>query len=257
MLQIAHRRIGSGSATTVMLRRVRMEQGRRMNDSSEWNADVLVVVPAHNESGVIGPVVEDLAVQFPNVLVIDDGSADATGQVAAQAGAKVAYHLINLGQGGALITGFKVASALPRINWVVTFDADGQHRVEDAVAMLELARSDQLDVVLGTRFGEGTSDASAVKRFVLRLATVYTRWSTGLSVTDTHNGLRVLSRQVAEGIVIRDRGMGHASDILDFIAHTNLNWQEHPVHIAYTDYSTAKGQSMFNALNIIFDRWVR
>lgn len=224
---------------------------------STLNSDVIVVVPAHNEAEVIGPLIARLISVFPNVLVVDDGSTDDTGSIASASGARVAQHLFNLGQGGALITGFKVAAALNHIRWVVTFDADGQHQVEDAAAMLDLGRREGLDIVLGTRFGEGTSDATFTKRAMLRMATVYTRWSTGIDVTDTHNGLRVLRREVAQGIVIRDRGMGHASDILDYVASNNLKWCEQPVHIAYTEYSRSKGQSMFNALNIMFDRWVR
>ena len=232
-----------------------------MRDAGDTEAqefmDVLVVVPAHNESTVIANTVTDLRRSFPYVLVVDDGSGDGTGQIAQSAGAEVAKHLLNLGQGGALITGFRIAAQLPQLSWVVTFDADGQHRVSDAVAMVRKAREENLEVVLGTRFGEGSSEASLAKRALLRMATRYTRWTTGLKVTDTHNGLRVLSRSVAGRMVIRDRGMGHASDILDFIAHHEVAWAEMPIHIHYTEYSRSKGQSMSNAVNLVTDRWLR
>ena len=111
-----------------------------MGDASEAQAqefrDVLVVVPAHNEGTVIADTVTDLLRSFPHVLVIDDGSGDGTGQIAQSAGAEVAKHLLNLGQGGALLTGFRIAAQLPLLNWVVTFDADGQHRVSDAAGVL-------------------------------------------------------------------------------------------------------------------------
>ena len=100
-------------------------------------SDVLVIVPAHNEATVIFDVVSGLRKTFTHVLVVDDGSGDGTAQIAESAGAEVAKHLLNLGQGGALLTGFRIASQLPRIKWVVTFDADGQHRVSDAAAMVE------------------------------------------------------------------------------------------------------------------------
>lgn len=220
-------------------------------------ADVLVIVPAYNEAGVIADVVADLRRTFPHVLVVDDGSTDETGTASRRAGARVARHLINLGQGGGLITGFRIAAQLPTFSWVVTFDADGQHAVSDAAAMVDHGREKQLDIVLGTRFGEGSSNASRGKRILLRLATWYTRLSTGLPVTDTHNGLRALTTDLAGRISIRDRGMGHASDILDYVATHDVKWEEIPVHIAYTEYSRAKGQSMTNAVNIVFDRWVR
>lgn len=220
-------------------------------------SDVLVIVPAHNEATVIFDVVSGLRKTFTHVLVVDDGSGDGTAQIAESAGAEVAKHLLNLGQGGALLTGFRIASQLPRIKWVVTFDADGQHRVSDAAAMVEEARSKDLEVVLGTRFGEGSSEASFAKRTLLKMATRYTRFSTGLKVTDTHNGLRVMTSSLAGRMVITDRGMGHASDILDYIAHHKVAWAEMPIHVHYTEYSRSKGQSMSNAVNLVTDRWLR
>ena len=78
-------------------------QATQADDAARY-ADVLVIVPAFNEATAIGAVVADLRSQFPNVLVIDDGSTDDTTQVAQEAGAQVARHLVNIGQGGALDT---------------------------------------------------------------------------------------------------------------------------------------------------------
>ena len=231
-------------------------QTEQAGDQSRYS-DVLVIIPAFNEATAIGAVVTDLRRQFPNILVIDDGSTDDTSQVAKEAGAHIARHLVNIGQGGALDTGFQVAARMPRFSWVVTFDADGQHRVSDAAAMVDAGREQGVDIVLGTRFGDGSSNASTLKRAVLRAGTRYTRWTTGLAVTDTHNGLRALTTDLARRIELEDRGMGHASDILDFIAHHDVSWIEVPIHIEYTDYSKSKGQSMTNAVKILFDRWLR
>ena len=228
----------------------------QVGDTDRYS-DVLVVVPAFNEATAIGDVITDLRHQFPYVLVVDDGSTDDTTQVAEQAGAHIARHLVNIGQGGALETGFQVASRIPRFSWVITFDADGQHQVSDAARMVDTGREEGVDIVLGTRFGEGSSNASGFKRLLLKAATRYTRWTTGLAVTDTHNGLRAMTTDLARRIKIEDRGMGHASDILDFVAHNDVSWVEMPIHIEYTEYSKAKGQSMTNAVNILFDRWLR
>ncbi len=228
-----------------------------LGDSQPEYGDVLVIVPAFEEGAVISEVVANLLVTFPNVLVVDDGSGDDTGERAKSAGAHVARHLVNIGQGGALQTGFRVAGQLPQFSWVVTFDADGQHRVEDAARLVDRGREKNLDVVLGTRFGEGSSNATRSKRMLLHLATFYTRLSSGLAVTDTHNGLRAMTVDVARNMKIEDRGMGHASDILDYVSSRDVAWEEVPIHIEYTDYSKAKGQSMTNAINILFDRWLR
>lgn len=228
-----------------------------MSDNCADTSDVLVLIPAYNEQSIIGEVVTELRAAFPLVMVVDDGSKDGTQQAAQGAGAFVVRHALNIGQGGSLATGFRVVAQMPSVRWVVTFDADGQHRVEDALGMLDMARREGLDVVLGSRFNGGSSDAGWAKRSLLRAATAYTRMSTGLPVSDTHNGLRVLAAALAPKIAIKDFGMGHATDILEYIAGHDVNWGEYPVHIRYTDYSKAKGQSMSNAVNIVFDRWVR
>ena len=76
-------------------------------------------------------------------------------------------------------------------------------------------------------------------------------------MTDTHNGLRAMSRGFVEGLNIRERGMGHATEILDHVSKSGARWVEVPVHIRYTDYSKAKGQPMINSVNIIFDSLFR
>ena len=228
-----------------------------MTDEGADTGDVLVLIAAYNEGTVVGEVVTELRSAFPRVLVVDDGSNDDTQQAAESAGAFVVRHMLNIGQGGALTTGLRVMESLPDVRWVVTFDADGQHRVEDALEMVAKARRERLDIVLGSRFNGGGSNASQAKLLLLRAATAYTRASTGLPVTDTHNGLRVLSADLARKIAIQDFGMGHATDILEYVAEHDVKWAEFPVTIRYTDYSKAKGQSMSNAVNILFDRWVR
>ena len=93
--------------------------------------------------------------------------------------------------------------------WVVTFDADGQHRPEDAMALVARARKGDVDVVLGTRFGEGMPvEAGRGKQLLLRLAIIYTRAETKMPLTDAHNGLRALHRDFLQTLRIRDRGMG-------------------------------------------------
>jgi polyprenyl-phospho-N-acetylgalactosaminyl synthase len=226
-------------------------------DETDSNADVAVVIPAYNESTVIGEVVAGVRAKFPLVILVDDGSIDGTGQAARSAGARIVRHGVNLGQGAALRTGIAAAMRLPRVQWIVTFDADGQHQPEDAASLIERARQGDVDIVLGTRFGGQQVEAGPAKRMLLKAALVYTRAETKLPLTDTHNGLRAMSRGFAEGLTIRERGMGHATEILDHVSKSGARWVEVPVHIRYTDYSKAKGQPMINSVNIIFDSLFR
>lgn len=216
--------------------------------------DVVVVVPMYNEEQVIAAVVSDLREEFSRIVCVDDGSSDASAETARLAGATVVRHPLNLGQGAALQTGIQYALRTSA-GYVVTFDADGQHRVADAVAMLDLARSQAVDVVLGSRFMKRKLNPSMplLRRQVLRAALLFTRVTTGLPLTDTHNGLRVLTCSAARRITITMHGMAHASEILAILAREKMSYVEAPISVEYTEYSLAKGQSSLNAVNIIFD----
>ena len=217
------------------------------------NADVCVIVPAFNESTVIASTVSDLRTVFGRVVVVDDGSSDNTAELALAAGASVLRHPINRGQGAALQTGFTYFLHQTPADLCVTFDGDGQHRVEDALAMVERARADNLDVVLASRFLGRTEDMPRSRRLLLRAAIRFSRMATGLPLTDTHNGLRVLSRNALRRIRLTHDRMAYATELEASISRHGLTWAEVPTTVVYTDYSTAKGQTNTNAINILFD----
>jgi glycosyltransferase involved in cell wall biosynthesis len=207
----------------------------------------------YNEATVIGSVITGLLPEFPNVVCVDDGSSDGSVEAALAAGATVIRHPINLGQGASLQTGFDFALSDPEMTEVVTFDADGQHQVADAVGMVGKLRADGLDVVIGSRFLDDRTRMTALKRGTLRLAAFYTRLTTGLALTDAHNGLRVIDRGLLERIRLRQNRMAHASELIDQIGGDKARWAEYPTHIVYTDYSKAKGQSVLNSINILVE----
>lgn len=227
------------------------ETGRPATD------DVWLVIPLFNEAQVIGDVIRNARESFPNVVVVDDGSADDGAHEAAAAGAVVVRHPVNLGQGAALQTGFEYALSRPTMRWAVTFDADGQHQVDDVLVMLEKARSEDLDVVFGSRFLDDRTEAGFLKRLVLKTAVGYTNLSTGTRLTDAHNGLRVLSREVVSRVDITQNRMAHASELVAQIGDMGVRYGESPVHILYTDYSRSKGQSLWNSVNILADLMFR
>jgi polyprenyl-phospho-N-acetylgalactosaminyl synthase len=217
------------------------------------HVDVTVVVPALNEEMRVGKVVSDLRERFGRVVVVDDGSVDGTATLARAAGAEVVSHPSNLGQGAALQTGFAYALRDPDMSFVVTFDSDGQHRVEDALSLLGTARRTGVDVVLGSRFLAPGAAMPGSRRLVLKAGIAFTRATTRLPVTDTHNGLRVLNRRALEKIDLTLSNMAHASQLLGLIAKHDLTWTEEPVVIDYADPTRRAGQSNVNALNIVFD----
>lgn len=212
-----------------------------------------VVVPMYNEAEMIGTVVSHLLETFPHIVCVDDGSSDSSARVAEAAGAHVVRHPINLGQGASLQTGFEYALLDPAMSEIVTFDADGQHQVEDASEMVSRLRAENLDIVIGSRFLDTRTQLSPAKRIVLRTAARYTRLTTGMALTDAHNGLRVLSSGLAARISLKQNRMAHASELIDQIGELEARWSEHPTHIVYSDYSRAKGQSLLNAINILVE----
>jgi glycosyltransferase involved in cell wall biosynthesis len=206
------------------------------------NNDTVVVVPVFSEAPVIAQVIAELSQYFPNIYCIDDGSPDGSGDIAKKSGAHVVWHPMNFGQGAALQTGIEAGLENPEIKYFVTFDGDGQQ---------------EFDVVFGSRFLDERTELTAAKRVVLKLAVSYTNALTGLKLTDAHNGLRAFNRNVASWINLSHNGMAHATEIVNQISKGDFRYCERPVHIVYTDYSKAKGQSLWNSVNILFDLILR
>jgi glycosyltransferase involved in cell wall biosynthesis len=219
--------------------------------------DTWVVIPLYNEEEVIAGVIVDVLAQFPQVVCVDDGSTDGSVAAAVAAGARVVRHPFNLGQGAALQTGFQFALADPEMKYVVTFDADGQHQISDAAGMVERLRAGEADVVFGSRFLDDRSKPNFAKKMVLRAAVGYTNITTNTRLTDAHNGLRAISRPVVAQLDITQNRMAHASELVAQIGASKASYVEHPVHILYTDYSKAKGQSLWNSINILADLMLR
>jgi polyprenyl-phospho-N-acetylgalactosaminyl synthase len=217
---------------------------------------ISLVIAAYNEARVIAGVVAGVIHAGYDVVVVDDGSSDRTRDLAAAAGAVVIRHPINLGQGAALQTGIEFALR-QGADIVVTFDADGQHRIADAARLVAALHTHGADFALGSRFLGGAVNQPLSRRILLRLATLFTRLTTGLSVTDTHNGLRAMTRRGAGAIGLKQNRMAHASEILHQIADSGLKFVEVPVTIEYSAYSLEKGQSMGDALVILTDLFAR
>ena len=162
--------------------------------------DVWIVVPAFNEASVIGDVIADVRSVFDHIVCVDDGSKDDTGDIALRAGAHVVRHPVNLGQGAAIQTGVEYARRQPGAQVFATFDADGQHRLKDVIAMIDRLSTEDVDMVVGTRFAEpSVSKPPLVKRILLRAAAWLSPTSRQLGLTDAHNGLRVFNKKVADG----------------------------------------------------------
>ena len=211
---------------------------------------VVAVIPAYNEERTIFDVVRDVRKHVDEVIVVDDGSSDDTLYCAKKGGAIVCSHFINRGQGAALETG-KVAAIKRGAKIIVHYDADGQFLPEEIKSMVSPIAEGKAEVTLGTRFVKSNIPFS--KRFFLKGAILLTQATSGLKLTDTHNGFRALTSEAASKINIRHNRMAHASEILDKVGRAKLRYLEVPVTVKYFSTSVRRRQSLPDYLKILFD----
>jgi glycosyltransferase involved in cell wall biosynthesis len=233
------------------------KQKKQMAKSlSQRRGSTWIVIPAYNEAQAIADVVADARRTGHHVVVVDDGSVDLTADVAARARAVVVRHPVNLGQGAALQTGITFALS-QGADFIVSFDADGQHRADEIATLLDALATHGADFALGSRFLGQATNIPTSRRLLLQAATWFTRVTTGLAVTDAHNGLRGMTRRGASRINLRQNRMAHASEFLDQIASSGLAYVEVPVTIDYSRYSLGKGQRSSAAIDILLDLYAR
>jgi glycosyltransferase involved in cell wall biosynthesis len=218
-------------------------------------AGTFAVVPAFNEGERLGRTLRRLsAVGVPSV-VVDDGSADDTVTVARAHTPYVLRHSINRGQGAALQTGIEFALRQGAA-YIVTFDADGQHRVEDLGPLLAPIVAGEVEITLGSRFRGKAVSIPPLRRLTLALGVLFTRTVSRVVVTDAHNGLRAFSRRAASLMDITNDRMAHASELIDIVRRSGLPFCEVPVTVRYSRKTLAKGQSLRGAARIVFDYFV-
>ncbi len=213
---------------------------------------VTVVIPAYNEAARLPEVLRGLLAQgFNELVVVDDGSSDNTSQVAASAGATVLRHAINRGQGAALETGNEYCRR-SGASVVVHFDADGQFNPADIAGAIQALNDNQVDVVLGSRFLDSRSQLPWSKRYILLpLSRLMERWLTGIRLSDSQNGFRVLSRRALEDITLTQDRMAHNSELIATLKKKQLSFVEHPVEVRYHRY----GLGVVGGFKIISD-WI-
>ncbi len=216
---------------------------------------VFVVIPSYNEAQVIVATMKPLIVAGYQVVLVDDCSTDNTREVM-RGVPQVHYvrHPVNLGQGAALQTGMEYACR-NGAEFVIHFDADGQHDAAGIPAMLEPILAGRADITMGTRFKrkEDIDAIPAARRNVLRVAILANAVVTGMWLTDAHCGFRALNRLALSKIHFTENRMAHATEILSIIRREKLRLEEVPVHIVYTEHSRMKGQSSWNSINILMD----
>jgi len=213
---------------------------------------VITVIPAFNEEKTIGKVLDDVKNYCDNIIVVDDGSVDRTFEIAKQYGVKVIRHIINRGLGAALGTGIKVAF-LDNADYIITFDADGQHRGEDIPRLVKTAEEGSFDVVIGSRLID-SKGMPLTRRLANWTGNFVTYFLFGIWVTDSQSGLRLFNRKSAEVLNLKSNRMEVSSEIIKEIKVNNLKFKEIPIKAIYTDYSLSKptGQGFIMGLKTLW-----
>jgi glycosyltransferase involved in cell wall biosynthesis len=221
-------------------------------------SQVFVVIPTYNEGAVLASTIRGLLPYGYSIVVVDDGSSDGTGGILKSWPIHYLRHPVNLGQGAALQTGMDYALA-EGAEYVVHFDADGQHPAGRIADLLEPIRGGECDVAVGSRFldAENCKLIPLGRRILLRGAVVVSGLLTNVWLSDAHNGFRALSRSAAMTIRFSENGFAHATEFLDEVRRARLQLREVSAAIRYTDYSRAKGQGASNSLNILIDVLLR
>jgi glycosyltransferase involved in cell wall biosynthesis len=197
-------------------------------------ARVIAVIPAYNEERFIGSVVLKACRHTDQVVVVDDGSTDATAQLAEAAGAIVVRHHHNRGKGHALNSGFKKACDL-EADIVVTLDADGQHQPDELPRVIWPVRAGQADLVVGSRYIRPGLPVPRHRVWGHRLFNLLTNLASGVTVTDSQSGFRAFSRPAAEALIFSAAGFSVESEMQLQARTFGLRVQEVPITVRYDD----------------------
>lgn len=226
---------------------------------------VCIVLPTWNEAEVIAEVVKEAVKTLHTspysgeIVVVNDGSKDASGEIARKHGAKVIDHILNTGQGGAVATGLSYAEQ-NNFDIGVTMDSDGQHNIHDVFRGIDelIKRGD--DLLIGSRLID-SKGMSRVKIIGNKGLSVITYLLFGVNSTDSQSGLRVFSRRALKELRWKTSGYEFCSEMLWRAKQRNLKISEYPIKAIYTDYSTAQtrsgGQNNWNGVNIVTNLLLR
>ena len=200
---------------------------------------IIVGIPAFNEEKNIATIITKLSDITDAIIVCNDGSSDLTSDIAEKMGAFVINHEKNLGYGAAIRSIFLKAKELDG-DILVTFDADGQHRIEDIEQVTKPIIDQEADLVIGSRFlDESEKEVPQYRKVGIKVITKITNASIKKQLTDSQSGFRAYSKKVLNELNPSELGMGISTEILIKASSKNFRITEVPIKILYAgDTST-------------------
>ena len=212
---------------------------------------ILVGIPAFNEEKNIASIITKLMQKGYSVLVCNDGSTDMTSAIAEKMGAFVINHPKNLGYGAGIRSIFLKAKEL-NCDVLVTFDADGQHRVEEIETVLQPILKNHADIVIGSRFlSKENSSIPNYRKFGIKTITKLANVSTDQKITDSQSGFRAYSKKVVNEIVPSDYGMGVSTEILIKANKREFRIAEVPITVLYS-VDTSTHHPVSHGISVMF-----
>ena len=211
---------------------------------------LVIGIPAFNEEENIAKIILNVQSLVDKIVVCNDGSNDLTGQIAEKMGAIVINHEKNLGYGAAIRSMFLKASELDA-DIFVTFDADGQHRIEDISKLLKPIYKNEADIVIGSRFLDNETEIPKYRRMGIKVITKLTIISSEVKITDSQSGLRAYNKKTIQEISPSDYGMGISTEILIKANKKNLKIKEVPIKILY-EGDTSTHHPVSHGVSVIF-----
>ncbi len=193
---------------------------------------ITIGIPAYNEQENIGNIISQLKNKYDSIIVCDDGSTDSTCKILEETGVIVVKHEKNLGYGAAINSIFKKSHEIGS-DVLVTFDADGQHRIEDLESIIEPILQEKTDIVIGSRFLDNKTKIPNYRKVGIKIITHVTNSSIKDKITDSQSGFRAYNRKVLEQIRPSDLGMGISTEILIKASSMGLSIIEVPIKIIY------------------------
>lgn len=207
-------------------------------------------IPAYNEEKNIASIILKLKKISDIIIVCDDGSSDLTAEIADKLGAVVIKHEKNQGYGSAIKSIFLHATQMD-VDALITFDADGQHRIQDIAKIIEPIKNEQADIVIGSRFLEKNEDVPKYRKIGIKAITELTNITSGTKISDSQSGFRGYNKKILQQISPTENGMGISTEILIKAQKMNFKIIEVPIKILY-DGDTSTHNPVSHGTSVIF-----
>ena len=193
---------------------------------------ITVGIPAYNEEKNIAKIIVKLKKIADKIIVCNDGSTDLTSEIAENLGAIVINHTKNRGYGSGIKSILEKSKEIGS-ELLVTFDGDGQHRVEDIKKIIEPIEKNEIDLVIGSRFLNEEQEIPQYRKLGIKLITKITNANLKEKITHSQSGFRAYSKEVISKLKTSDMGMGVSTEILIKASSLNFKIAEVPITLLY------------------------